>query len=706
MVRSVTSVRPLPAYRLLAVALLSVVLAVFGTGGAIAAPFPATAPVVLDGPVTDPQGMMSVRQAGEVRSALAITASKGVTTRYVLIPDFSNYDPTDWCLQSADQSAVVANTLVFVLAYEERDSAWCTNIAEGSTLISDAQIDNAWDDALDVASAAALFDGEAAAQTGIAFAESISASLDVGAKGATSGGGGVTGWSWKWVLPTTLILAGISAVLGRSSRKKNRLRDSGRGGPTPAQKQEQIDLAQTQLLASDELLRGAADDVLFAQAQLGLSQADRLDAAVKSAEQEIAQAFTLLAKMQDTQSLDAKADLATQILDKIATAMPPVHEAQEELKGLRDRQLDASQRLVDLRERLAEAGAQVTRSNRTLDDLRMRFTPQQLRSLDPKPTQAIAFIQAAQENCDEAQRLMNSDRPAAVDALDRASSQLASALMALQTIDTAETTIAESNQILVAAIASITADMEDVDRLATNRANFAPLVQDAREAVEAGQGARYGQGDPLAALEKLRNAEDALDRALAPLRSAHDQTMRSSQLAAERIASAQTMVSQAESAVASSRSYSSLEARSALSTAQQQLAIAHNAQSSDPVAALTAANASMSAAQNALTLVRTAPAPSVNHRSTGNNSMLWGMVLGSMMGNNRSRSYGGSRGGSNYRSAGFGGSSRSSGYRSSGRSSGGFGSSGRSSGGFRGSSGGGFRGGGGGSRGGGSRGRF
>lgn len=715
---SVTSASPIPRYRLLAVTLLSVIFALVGAGAASGAPLPAisphpaTAPVVLDGPVTDPDGYLSVRQAGEVRNALAITTSKGATTRYVLVPDFSGYDPTDWCAQSAEQSSTGPNTIVFVLAYEERDSAWCTNVGQGSELISDSQIDDAWDAALDVAAAAGSFDADTAAATGIAFAESIGASLDVGAAGSSSAGSrGADGWNWPLVFLTTLVLVAIFAIVVASNRKKRRLRASGRGAPTSAQKQEQIDLAQTQLLASDELLRGATDDVLFAQAQLGMAQADRLDAAVKAAEQEIAQAFMLLTKMQDTKSLDAKADIAAQIQGKIAAVMPPVHEAQEELKHLRDRQLDAAQRLGDMRERLAEADAQVNRSTRTLDDLRMRFTPQQLRSLDQKPTQATAFIHAAQENCDEAQRLMDTDRPAAVDALDRASSQLASALMALKTIDTAEATIAESNQILAAAVASITSDLDDVDRLATDRANFAPLVQDARDAVQAGQVARYGQDDPLAALEKLRNAEDALDRALAPLRSAHDQTLRNQQLVGERIASAQTMVSHAESAVASARSYSGLEARSALSTAQQQLAFARNTQGTDPTAAVTAANAAMSAAQNAISLVRAAPSPSpsTNRRSSSNNSMLWGMVLGSMMGNNRNRSYGGV-GYGGPRAGGYGSSSRSGGYRSSSRSGGSFGgssrSTGRSSGGSRGSLGGGFRGSSGGGSRGGSRGKF
>lgn len=675
-------------------------MVLMGGGYAGATPLPTTPPVSIDEAVTDPTTFLSTREAGYVRNAIAATAAKGVNTKYVLVPDFSGYDPTDWCAQSANQTVTQADTVVFVLAYEERDSSWCTNIADGSPLLTDSQIDRAWDAALEVAGRSDPMSPEDAAWAGVAFAQSLEATLDSG--GASSG----SGWSLSgaWIVVLALTVIGATWMVIRSSSKKNRLRKAGGAqNPTPANAQEKIDLAQTQLLASDEVLRNAADEVMFAQAQLGYGPADKLDAAVKKAQAEIGQAFTLLPQMQDAANLGARAAVATQILDKIQVAMPPVYAAQQELKELRDRQLDAKQRLADLRARLEEARKQVSRSEKTLDDLRLRFTPQQLQSLELKPSQANAFLSAATQNCDDAQRIIDSDRAGAVEALDRATSQLASGLKALNAIDTADTTIGESNKILASAIASITADLDDVDRLATNKANFAPLIHDAREAVAAGQAARNGQGDPLAALEKLRSAEDALDRSLDPLRSAHDQRQRNEAVATERIAAAQSMVAQAEAALSAARNYGGIDARAALSTAQQQLGIARASQRSDPAAAVTAANNALNSAQNAMTLLRNAPGTTnVNHRSSGNNSLLWGMILGSMMGGgNRGRSYGNSWGTTPKRS-GYGGSARGGGSfggpsRSTGRSSGGF--RGGSSGGFRGGSSGGFRGGGGSSRG-------
>lgn len=61
-------------------------------------------------------------------------------------------------------------------------------------------------------------------------------------------------------------------------------------------------------------------------------------------------------------------------------------------------------------------------SEQKLNDLRLRFTATQLQSLEAQPKQAAAFIQAALQNCDEAQQQMDTNRAGAVDALDRATS--------------------------------------------------------------------------------------------------------------------------------------------------------------------------------------------------------------------------------------------------------------------------------------------
>lgn len=669
---------------------------------------PTTPPVSITTPVTDPSGFLSTSQAGEVRNAIATTSSRGLSTYYVLVPDFSDYDPTDWCSQSGNQSTLTDNSIVFVLAYEERDSSWCTNMAEDNGLITDSAVDAAWDAAMDVAAQSNPLTPQDAAGAGVAFVQVVGESVAQGG-GVPSGVGGSSsgGSSWSGFLTLMIIIFIVAAILilfARRSSKKKAHKRAGQGSPAPSgvptnpkAQQELVDQASQQLLAADELLRSAADEVQFTRAQFGYAQADQLDAAVTAAQKAVNQAFTLLPSMQDAPSLAQKAQVASQIMTIISTVMPPVYQAQEGLKELRERQTNADQRLLDLRERLREASEQVDRSERTLADLRLRFSPVQLQSLEAKPQEARAFIQAAERNCDEAQAQLTTNRSAAVESLDRATAQLASALADINAVNSAEETITAAGQVLASAIASLTSDLNDVDRLVANQANFAPLVSDARAAITAGQKARNGQGDPVAAMQQLRSAEDALDQALDPLRSAHDQQRRNADLAAERINSAQTMVTQAEAMVAANRHSSSLQARSAVANAQQQLALARSLQHTDPAAAINAANAALSSTQAAFAAIQASPPPSVNYRSSGNNSLMWGMLLGSMMGNN-SRGHSGGWGSPPPRS------SKPSSSANWGSFGGGGGSRG-SSGGFRGSSGG-FRGGGGFGGGGGGRGKF
>ncbi|WP_099332302.1 TPM domain-containing protein [Actinomyces minihominis] len=662
--------------------------------GSVPSLLPTTNPMPLTEPVTDPSKFLSTAEAGAIRNEIALVASRGINTYVVLVPDFSGYDPTDWCSQAGNQSSLSGDSIIFALAYEERDSSWCTNISEGSEVIRDRDIDRAWDDALSVAGQVDPMDGATASEAAVTFVSGIGDSIGSGSSGGSSEGGGST---FLGFIIFALVIGLLVLIFTRKGRKKKaRLKNAGMSAPGgPKAQEERIGAAQQQLLAADELLRSAADEVQFARAEFGYAQADTLDAAVQTAQQAVAQSFLLLPKLQDPIPLNEKAQVADQILRTIAQVMPPVQQAQAELKQMRDSQTNADQRLFDLEARLNEAQSQVQRSRQTLQDLQLRFTPTQLQSLQNQPAQAEALIGAARRNCDEARSLLTSDRGAAVESLDRATTQLQSALAALSAVNTAEQTISQSNQVLGNAIASITADLDDVTRLAANQGNFQSLVRDAQAAIQAGQAARNGQGDPLSAMQQLRNAEDALDRALAPLRSANDQRARGVSLAAERVMAAQTMVSQAEAMLSANRSSGSMQARTSLANAQAQLAQARSLQQSDPQASINASNAALAAAQNAMNSLQYSQPQPVNYRSTGNNSLLWGVLLGQMLGgggSNRGGGFGGSGGGFGGSRGGFGGGSRGGGS---------FGGGSRGGGGFRGG-GGGFRG----SSGGGGRGKF
>ncbi len=671
----------------------------------------ATAPTPPRDVVTDPTGFFDASQVQQLRQAASSARAKGLETYFVVVPDFSGEEAPDWCIDSADSADLPSTAIIYVLAYEERDSGWCTSLPEDSPLITDDQIDDAWADSLDFLRDSDPLEAQAGADAGVYFANRLATSA--GAASSESSGtvtqapGNTNRGSLVPFLVLMALLAGVLVFfLFRSKKQKKPAKDSRKNAD------QLVSAAQQQLLASDELLRSAEDEVQFARAQFGPARTDQFANAVAVARAGLTDAFILLPQL-DGASNATKVKIAEQITGILSTVMPPVKAAEERLEADREREVGAETRLQDMRERVAEARRAIPSEKKRLSDLALRFTPVQLASVQDKPEMAAKLLDSASEHLDQAKAQLATNRTEAVQNIDAASSQLALALGALESVRSAEKQIGDSDRVLAAAIASISSDLDDVSRLASSRSSFQTLVADAQNAIAQGQAARAGNGDPLSALAHLRSAEDALDQALAPLRGADEQRRRLGGQAAERVAAAEALVGQAQMQAGAAGGRMSLQSRTALSNAVASLASAKASLQTDPAASVAAAATAESQANIALTQMASMPAYVAQPQRSSNNSMLWGMLLGSMMSGGRGRP---APPRTPYRQSGFGRPAappppRSSrgfpsfgGFRSSGgsRGSSGFrgGGGSRGSGGFRGGGGGGF---GGGSRGGGGR---
>lgn len=711
-------------FGVLAASVASLLIVAFGfpatSGDAMSTPavLPAMDPVKVDGPVVDPDGAISPADVKRVKEAIDEAADKDVNISYVLVPDFSGEDPTEWCNAAGDSSPLRANTVIFVLAFEERDTSWCTNLGTQDEHITDPQIDAAWDAALDEIRGVDPLTSEALADAGVAFAETVAfysagagnVSTQMPAQPAPTPSNDGNSMTILGLLALFVVGAGIWFLVQTVKGRKQKLAEA--GGPLRNSKEGMeatVAKARKQLLYSDEALRAAKDEAAFAQAEFGYLRSDSLRNAVNAAQKSIDQCFELLVQMDATENLPEQARLADQITHKLDKAMPPVHAAQQALKGLRDKQLNAGQQLRELRSRSEELAAEVPRAQATLEMLRTKYTATELVSLANKPEQVTELLQLASDLLNTAESKMSTDKQAAVGALEDASSALAEAQANLAALQKAESQLADADKALSSTMSSVTTDLQDLDRLAPNQPALGTLVTSAQQALAQGQLAREGKADPISALADLQSADKALDKALRPLRSAEEQRHRYATVAAQRINSAQTVVDQASSALQLNRGYAPLEVRSTVSTAQNSLSRARSLQQSDPEQSIDAADAAFTDGQRALSMMRSMPresqwGPTRSRGRSRNNSMLWGMLLGSMMSGNRSSHYAnyqtstfgsqptqrGSRGRSSSRTRGSSG-----GFRG-GRSSGGLFGGGSSGGSFRGGGSGGFRGGGGG----------
>jgi hypothetical protein len=112
--------------------------------------------------------------------------------------------------------------------------------------------------------------------------------------------------------------------------------------------------------------------------------------------------------------------------------------------------------------------------------------------------------------------------------------------------------LAEAAGRIDAALASISSDVADADRLGANDQLTRTALDAARAAIDAGLAARDG-GDPLAALRGLTRAEQDLDNALARHRAEETRSRRSAQLLERRLQEVGTRLTSIDQHIASHR---------------------------------------------------------------------------------------------------------------------------------------------------------
>src|SRR5690606_9565628 len=196
------------------------------------------------------------------------------------------------------------------------------------------------------------------------------------------------------------------------------------------------------------------------------------------------------------------------------------------------------------------------------------------------------LLEGAREAIAEGRRHVDAgDRAAAVAAAYTAQEAIGQAASLLDAVDRAGDDLAQAGKRLDAALASIGSDVQDAARLAPDDAVVAPRVAEARAAIEQGNRARQG-GDPLAALERLSAAEDALDAALAPSRQLDERRERARTQLAHRLDALNARIGAVSDFIRTRRGAVGSEARTRLSEATRLAEQAAALAGSDPERAL------------------------------------------------------------------------------------------------------------------------
>lgn len=361
------------------------------------------------------------------------------------------------------------------------------------------------------------------------------------------------------------------------------------------------------LVRADEAVRAAADDLAFALAQFGEDRTRGFAAALDQARADLEKAFALQQRLDDAEpegenrrkgwakSIRALADRARETVQAEAARFADLRRSEE----------SAPETLNLIRQQLSAIEARRPAVEKVLAELRSTYVEQALAPVADNLPAAAKAVAAARAAADEADEAIAASRVTAVtDALATAQQRGREAAGLLDAIEhrrdelaaaTAEiSTLAAEQQKALEQARALRDAPADPDSSAAVNAAIAAL--EAELAAVGGSGRR----DPVAELDRLVDADDALDVAVSAARNQQRRLDGARGALAGALVSARAQISAVEDYIGSRGGGAG--SRTKLAEAKRELLLAEN--ESDPVAALDAARRAQNRARDADDLAR------------------------------------------------------------------------------------------------------
>lgn len=371
--------------------------------------------------------------------------------------------------------------------------------------------------------------------------------------------------------------------------------------------------ASATLLAADDAVRAADEELSYAQAQFGLSATDDFTQALAQAREHMERAFELRKLLDDDipETEAVQRQMYGEMLQRCEQATTVISAQEKAFHERRGIEANLPTAIAETRQRAAETEQALRAAQTLLVTLHATFPPSALSSVSHAPDQGLRLLAAGRTALEQAQASVDDgQQTTAVEQVRIAQGAIAQAGQLAAQVRGARERLERAATDLEAAIASISSDLIDAQRLAAQvpAATLAPLVRQAEAAVEQGRAALpvasgamltnaspdtstgaealTSGGDPLAALDRLARCEAALDAALAPARAKEENDSRARASLGSRLARLNSQIEAVTSYISTHRGAVGSSARTALSEATRHAAAATSLQTSDPTAAL------------------------------------------------------------------------------------------------------------------------
>jgi hypothetical protein len=365
------------------------------------------------------------------------------------------------------------------------------------------------------------------------------------------------------------------------------------------------------LVRADDAVRAAADDLAFALAQFGEDRTRDFARALESARADLDKAFALQNRLDDAEpeGENRRKGWAKSIRALADRARETVQTEAARFADLRRSEASAPETLKLIRSQLEAVEARTPAAAKVLAELRATYIDTAVAPVADNLDAAEKAVAAARAAADEADAAIAASRVTAVtDALETAQRRGREAATLLDAIEHRRDELAAA----VAEIGTLAAEQQQALEQARALRDAPPdpdssaAVNSAIAALEGELAAIGGSGkrDPVAELDRLVDADDALDVAVSAARNQQRRLDGARGALAGALVSARAQIGSVEDYIASRGGGAS--SRSKLAEAKRELVVAEN--ESDPVAALDAARRAQNRARDADDLARYAGA--------------------------------------------------------------------------------------------------
>lgn len=536
----------------------------------------------LDDVVTDLADVLDAGGEQKLESSLGSIAADEDVQLWALFVDTTGVEePTAYASQTAAENGLGTNDALLMVAADDRTYAlW---VADGLADVTDAEIDRILGDLVEPR----LVDGDWSGAAIAAAQGVVEAS-----RGELRRPGG-DGLDLTLVVVVALVVIG-ALLVGRALLTRRRLE--------AAERKERDRLAReanAALLALDEKLRDAEQELGFAEAQWGQEEVQRFRASILEATGQAKAAFAIRQRLDDREPetpAQRKAMLA-EIVQRTGAAGRLIDDQLAQLDRLRDLEQTAPDQLRALGPRIEELRRRLDAAEQTLEGLTRTYAAEVVRPVSGNLVEARKALEGSRGEVERGLgAVAGGDTRSAAVAVRRAEEGVARAGELIDAVERLATDVEQARERIGALLAEVETDVATARRaifdeelrgtdpgLPDRLAAAERLLGDARRTAAA------GDADPLTALEQAEAANRSIDDVLAAVQKAEDAERRLAASLQATLASARARVDRAVDFITTRRHGVGERARTRAAEAERSLAEAAALAERDPGAALGAA---------------------------------------------------------------------------------------------------------------------